>query len=335
MSKVIYNSLQSSDLSIAALSGPGRVTDVSAKSVPAPVSSSIDLLSGSVADQINAQRMSYTPPFKAVDLENMIVDIIVETSAQGSGLLEVHLIDPYWMLLRRDPTTGSSFIDVDPSGDGYLWPPIEVNFPPTASDATWRLCQVKSTTDIGDANLVLVFEDKIVAEMREHDAGGNDPTDPSLGSSNAQETRSQFIKRCVKTVSANPLLSSDVGIRFVSLLDPSDNTAADLVGTEVTLPASATQPAAPNNRVNYLKGPGVTNGLVSPGTDAALRAAGAGATLLAAAPTELGLQSGTFGGKSLAQLLAEAQDGPQLSSDFPGTTPAPTYGPPYSYPGGH
>lgn len=260
--QIIYNSLKSSDLDITALSNSDRITNVIATQIPAPGAAPVasDVLIHNVSEQINAGRMSFQPAFKAIDLQTMIADIIVETSAQGSSLLEIHVIDPYWTLLRRNES-GWCFIDVDPDGSGYLWPPIEVNFPPTVSDATWRLCQVKPTTDLSAANLVMVFEDKIVAEMREHTAtstsGGEAPTDSSLASSYPNETRAQFIRRCVKTVSKNPLLPTDVGIRFIgNLLPNSDFTAADLTGDEVTLPASATNPGAPAHRQNFTKAPG-------------------------------------------------------------------------------
>lgn len=259
MTGIIYNSLTSSTLDVTALSGPDRVTNITAslEQVSGAPPAVLEKLVSTVAQQINDQRASYTPSFRAVDLENMIADVIIETSAQGSSLLEIHLIDPYWALLRRNES-GWCFIDVDPDGSGYLWPPIEINFPIDVSDATWRLCQVKPTTDPSIANLVLVFEDKIVAELREHTGAGPSPTDPSLGSSNANETRAEFIRRCVRTVSRHPLIQSDVGIRFIPLLANSDFTSADLIGSEVTLPASATVPQAPAHRQNFTKAAGIS-----------------------------------------------------------------------------
>lgn len=270
MSKIIYNSLQSSDLDAIALWAPGQATSIVASSVKAPGEPPAELqkLISSVALQINNARGSFTPSFTAIDLHEMISDVIVETSAQGSSLLEIHVIDPFWSLLRRNKS-GWCFIDVDPDGSGYLWPPIEINFPPDVSDATWRLAQVKPTTDLSAANLVLTFEDKIVAEMREHTATGPDPTDSSLASSNPNETRAEFIRRCVKTVSKNPQLPSEVGIRFIPLLPHSDFTSADLIGDEITSPGSVVVPNTSPARQNPTKAAAVSKGRTTSSTHVA------------------------------------------------------------------
>ncbi len=202
----------------------------------------------SVAKQINDQRMKYAPQKRVANLSDAIQDIIIETSAQGASLLEVHIIDTGWDLFTRDES-GTCFIDADP--DGYLWPPIEVNFPEGASDCFWRLAQARPSTDLSQANVILTFEDRIVAELREY--GG--PVQ-----SNPQETRAEFIRRLVKEVQLGNQVQTgittgerDSRIRFVPLLPTSVFTAADLAGQG--------QPAsnAANGR-NALKTPGAPTG---------------------------------------------------------------------------
>ena len=241
MTAIIYNSLASSLLNVTALSSPTDVTSLNAMRVSAAQSPVTQALVSYVAININQQRMSQPNPMQVVDLEYHISDITIETSAQGSSLLTVSVIDPGWMLLRRDPGTGASFIDVDDSG--YLWPPIELTFPPDVTDATWRLCQCKPTTDSSGPNIVLTFEDKIVSILREHD----NITDPSCGQSNPNETRAEFIERVVRSASGHAVAgdpASGVGIRFRHLLNPSDFSPSDLTSAQTTLPASATPPSS-------------------------------------------------------------------------------------------
>lgn len=236
MTSIIYNSIRSAALDAISLSDPSRVIDVTAKQV--------DSLSKSMADQINSQRLKYPPAMTCVDLEQYIVDIVIETTVQGTSFLELHLADPFWVLLQRDQN-GACFFDVDT--DGFLWPPIEVAFPEGQTDQVWVICQLRPSTDASDANVIVTFEDKIVAEMREHD----NTTDPSLATSRSAETRAEFIKRAVKTAVPS--------IKFVSLLSigsPTAFTAADLAADELPPPTS-TKP--PNKRSNHMKAPKVAD----------------------------------------------------------------------------
>jgi hypothetical protein len=249
MTNEILNSMFSSDLNATVISDPAQIRF---------------LVAQSMADQINEQRMSFSPPKQAVDLTDAIADIIIETSAQGASLMEVHIIDPYWVLLQRD-AAGICFIDVDEQG--YLWPPIEVNFPKGSSDAMWRLCACAPTTDLTTANIVLTFEDRCAAELREFQG----PVQ-----SNHNETRAEFIRRLVKearfgghlpSVAYNGVATSpnvgmpDGSIRFITLLgigDPQAFSAADLASDQVYTPPSAKQPAAPPARKSPNKTPAPT-----------------------------------------------------------------------------
>lgn len=246
MTQIIYNSLKSTELDITSLSDPSRLLHVDAKKV--------DAFTANIAVQINEQRTKASPGMRILDLEDHITDVRIETTAQGAGILEVHVLDPWWMLFRRDPKTGASFIDVDE--DGYLWPPIEVNFPPKVTDATWRLVAVTAGTDMTSSNVVLTFEDKIVSELREHDKA----TDPSCAQSTTNETRAEYIRRLVKTASSNKLVPGDVGIRFIPLLPTSVFTSGDLTADQTSVPASAAQPQAPPARKNFTKVAGSTKG---------------------------------------------------------------------------
>src|SRR5690348_16177171 len=98
----IINSIASADLHVIELVDPDRIR----------------FFAHNLANQINAYRMSYPPQKTCTDLSQWVTDIIIETTVQGASLLEVHIIDPFWTLLRRDPD-GVSFIDVD--DQGFLW----------------------------------------------------------------------------------------------------------------------------------------------------------------------------------------------------------------------
>jgi hypothetical protein len=247
MTQPIFNNLSSSDLNVIVVQDVER----------------IKLYRESVAKQINRHRMKQAQPKEILDLSDFIADIIIETTVQGSSLLEVHIIDPGWITLRRD-SNGTSFFDVDDSG--YLWPPIDLNFPPDVSDAQWRLCQLRPSTDTTQANVILTFEDKVVATMREFSG-------PVMSSVN--QTRAEFIRQLVKEATVGGKLppstlggslpkqvtpttgTADGSIRFVSLLPNSDFTSADLNADELSLPASAKQPGAPPARQNPNKKAGL------------------------------------------------------------------------------
>ena len=241
MPNQILNDLTSPDLAVTVLTDP----------------TTIKLYRESVAKQINSQRMAQPPPKQVADLTDWISDIIIETTVQGASLLEVHIIDPGWILLQRD-SAGVSFFDVDENG--YLWPPIELNFPPGVSDAQWRLCQLRPSTDLTAANIIVTFEDKVVSVLREFSG-------PVL--SHPNETRAEFIFRLVKearvggALAPDPNISAgtlgtgtdvptigtpDGSIRIISLLPNIDFTAADLSVDQFTLPASAKQPNKPPAR---------------------------------------------------------------------------------------
>jgi hypothetical protein len=155
-----------------------------------------------------AQQMNDASPGPTFeDLSDRITDVIIDTQAQGAGTLEVHLIDPLWVIPR------SGFIQADENG--YLTPPIDINFP-TGTDCVWRLCQYKPTWRSGNgANLVLTFEDRIVSILRQLSAAN---TGVLQGSPN--QTLSDFFKLLIDQ--ANKLLKPKPPILYVPLVSGQD-----------------------------------------------------------------------------------------------------------------
>lgn len=164
----------------------------------------------SIADQMNKQ----SPGPKFADLSDRIADVKLQTSAQGASILTVGVIDPAWALLI------SGFIQVD--AQGYLWPPIDVNFP-TGTDCVWRLAQVEADwdaeMDTQAGNLTLTFEDRIAALLRQMSA--STPGGMSQGQPN--QTLGGFFKQLVdNTNSVLHLKKGGEAIRLVELISPQD-----------------------------------------------------------------------------------------------------------------
>lgn len=166
----------------------------------------IDAFRATIAAQMNDQ--SSGPRFN--DLSDRIADVVVDTLAQGAGTLEVHLIDPLWVIPQ------SGFIQADTSG--YLLP-IDINFP-TGTDCWWRLCQYRpdwSAAPSG-ANLVLTFEDRVVSLLREISPGNG-----GIQQGQPNQTLAEFMQMLV--ASANTLLKLKPKIAFVPLIDGADPNA--------------------------------------------------------------------------------------------------------------
>jgi len=179
----------------------------------------------SIASQMNDQ--SGGPRIE--DLSERIADITVETSAQGSSILTVGIVDPLWVL----PMSG--FIQVDQ--DGFLWPPVDINFP-TGTDCVWRLCQYHAVWDAdsgSEANLTLTFEDRIVSLLRE--------MSPQNGIAQGQpnQTLGGFFKQLVDN--ANQVLKCNPKIQLVELISPGDPNYTPPIDYT---PASAQSPLRQN-----------------------------------------------------------------------------------------
>lgn len=206
--------------------------------------SAVELIATQLNDSTQNQNLAQGAP-TVKNLTSALQDLIIETTAQGASFLELHIIDPYWMLLTRYGDN-PAFFDVDDSG---LWIPVDVNFP-QGTDCWWRLASGTPTLDPTQAN-VFVFEDRIVTQLR--DLGG-----PKHASNN--QTRAEFIYSCVRQVP---------GIRFVcpALSQAAGSVAGDITQGQIasaqtihgagTAGTSATKPKAPSARRNPAKAPGI------------------------------------------------------------------------------
>lgn len=183
----IPNALASSELDTAILTDPQR----------------IQAYRESIATQLNDG--SGGPRFE--DLSERIADIIIETNAQAAGTLEVHLVDPYWVI----PTSG--FIQADENG--FLWPPIDIRFP-SDTQCIWRLCQYRPSWSSGtQANLVLTFEDRIVSLLRDLSPGNG-----GVWQGLPNQTLGGFIKMLVD--STNSTLKPVPRIQLLEMISPQD-----------------------------------------------------------------------------------------------------------------
>lgn len=165
-----------------------------------------------LAGQMNAQ--SGGPKFS--DLSDRIADIVLDTRVQGASTLEVHLIDPLWVI----PMSGFITADVE----GYLWPPIDVRFP-SGTECVWRLCQVHANWGSTTANLVLTFEDRIVSQLRQMSPGNG-----GLAQGSPNQTLGGFIKQLVDDT--NRALGAN--IRLLEMISPQDpNYTAEITQTNL------------------------------------------------------------------------------------------------------
>ncbi len=130
------------------------------------------------------------------DLATAIQEIEIETQIYGASFLKVHVIDPEWKII----TSGL----IKANEDGLL-NELEVEFP-ERSGYHWQLCAVEGSTEISMANLILTFEDRIVARLREQ--WGH------LTAKVGTTTRAQFVKQLVEQANLREKLHPR--IKFVS-----------------------------------------------------------------------------------------------------------------------
>jgi NlpC/P60 family len=148
------------------------------------------IVSHFLAKQIAAHKG--TP--KAEELAAALSEIELETQIAGASFIKVFLIDPEWAIAT------SGFLSANEEG---LLGAIEVEFP-EKSGWWWRLCALELTNDVTQPNLILTFEDRIIAYLRDH--WGEKSVPPGT------TTRAQFVKSLVDEVG----LSGNVEkIRFV------------------------------------------------------------------------------------------------------------------------
>lgn len=130
----------------------------------------------------------------AKQLASSISEIELETQIAGASFIKVSCIDPYWVLAT------SGWLDVSDEG---LLDEIEVEFP-EKSGWLWVLCAVEISNDVTQPNLILTFEDKIIARLRKKWGGRNVPPGTT--------TRAQFVKALVDEVGVS---GHEPAIRFV------------------------------------------------------------------------------------------------------------------------
>jgi cell wall-associated NlpC family hydrolase len=115
----------------------------------------------------------------ADDISIIVGDVQIETTTQGASALTITIIDPDLSFIN------SGFFDADEEGN---LTPIDIPY-----DGGWyRLTQIQPMTAFNDANVTLLFEDRIVSEMRDL-VGPKKATRGPL-------TRAQFIKGLADTV---------------------------------------------------------------------------------------------------------------------------------------
>jgi hypothetical protein len=228
--QTIPNELQSVQADITILTDPAR----------------LEAFKTTIADQMN--RQSGGPIF--VDLSDRISDVQLNTTAQGAGTLVLSIIDPQWRLLNYDWPLGSGDTFIQADDTGYLWPPIDINFP-TGTDCVWRLCQCAPVTMTpGDttANMTLTFEDRSISWLREINAtmGGVSQASPDA-------TLGGFIKQLVdganQYLRGHPAASGSdwQPIRLVELVSPQDpNYTAPVEAPSSASPQSAVSRQNPN-----------------------------------------------------------------------------------------
>jgi hypothetical protein len=132
------------------------------------------------------------------DLAEAIQEVEIQTQIAGASFLKIHVIDaePLWAI------TDSGLIAVNEDG---LLNELQVEFP-EGSKYFWRLAAVEGSTEISQANLILTFEDLVVARLREQ--WGHRTFPPG------STTRAQGVKALVAEANLKEHLNPP--IRFVS-----------------------------------------------------------------------------------------------------------------------
>lgn len=128
-----------------------------------------------------------------IELAERIGEIELRTQVTEASYIKVTVIDPEGTLQR------SGF--VTPDEEGFL-PEVEVEFP-EASGWKWMLCEVEGSTDVTSPNFTMVFEDKIVADLRRY--WGVKTVPPGT------QTRAQFVRSLVNEVGQH----GEAKIKFV------------------------------------------------------------------------------------------------------------------------
>jgi Peptidase family M23 len=123
----------------------------------------------------SATRLIGTQAVSEAELADRLAEIELQTQTGGASFLKLHLDDPDLSL------TTSGWLARNKEG---LLEAVELEFP-EKSGWQWVLCAAECSTELSGPNLVVTFEDKIVADLREH--WGPKPAPPGT------QTRAQFV----------------------------------------------------------------------------------------------------------------------------------------------
>ena len=264
-------------------------------------------------------------------LATAVDEIEHETQIEGSSFIKVHLIDPYWTLATSD------FLARTPDG---MLDKIECEFPEKSGE-WWRLVACELSNSVTQSNLVLVFEDRIVAWLRE--AVGEKVAPPGT------TTRAQFVKTLLDEVGlknrakkilpvipslnvlqpvesknatgAQEVVESEGNVNVEGVLTPKAKASAHAkanktpglgAGAAVTVKGVAITPAQ-TAQANILLGEANAKGANQVATEALIFAAIAESGLAAASPNSLG-----YGGV----LAGKVSDGTFKQSDSAGMADA-------------
>lgn len=181
-------------------------------------------------DDIAAQLNQQSGGPKIEDLSSRIADVVIDDTAQGAGTLQISLIDPMLTIVNAQDKHGNLFIQADQNG--YLWPPIDVNFP-GGTQCYWRLCQMSWTRDLTQPNVTLTFEDRIVSILRQMS-----PATGGVAQGSVNQTLGAFILMLVQ--SANRRFGTS--IQVVELISPQDPNYTPAVTTAPSNPESTLRP---------------------------------------------------------------------------------------------
>lgn len=147
-------------------------------------------------------------PAITFDLAPAIQEVEVQTQILGASFLKVHIEDPEWNIIS------SGLIEVEEDG---LLTPIQVEYP-EKSKHFWQLAAIEGSTEVSQANLVLTFEDIIVARFREQWGHKTFPA--------GLKTRAEVVKALCDEVNAKEHLKPPIkfvcpGLTRIEPLEPS------------------------------------------------------------------------------------------------------------------
>lgn len=170
-----------------------------------------------------------------VELAERVGEIELETQILGASFITVTIIDPEWALQT------SGFVDVV---EGLL-DEIEVEFPEN-SGWFWVLCKVEGSTEVSTANFTMVFEDKVIAELRQYWGPKQAPA--------GTQTRAQFVRDLVNEVGQHGEPKLEFHCPSLNIVQPVEEETKGELGT--ALVSTAIQKKTSEAKANKSAGAG-------------------------------------------------------------------------------